>query len=144
MTNISDLYNFRVNDGRSEKKHETRRKAAKQVASLLKKGYKHGEIDVEQRVNGVWQYDPKIRELADKYVADSNGKTAAERPKVTIQKMLRELAQVAKLAAQEDTLSDEHMVALEDRMTALMDQFESHRSAAEADEATEAEEEVEA
>lgn len=116
-TQVEKLYNFRVTDANGVTTyHPNRRRAAKKTQSLLNNGHAPEKLTTETREKGQWFHDSEIYNLAQKYVAKDRDNGSAQPKEMTLDKALRQLANIAKLAAAADELSEDHIDALNDSM----------------------------
>lgn len=117
MTQVENLYNYRVTDANKvTTAHPTRRRAAKKAQSLINNGHSPESLVLESREKGQWFHDGEIYKLAQKYIAAANASGSSKVKEMTLSKALRQLANVAKLAASADELSQDHINALNDSM----------------------------
>lgn len=92
-----------------------RRRVAKKINSLLRQGHKVSAIKAQHKVNNVFVDDALAYEAAKKLAAkkvDSTNETTSS-VSITSKKLASKLAQAAKLAAQADEISEEHIEAIQ-------------------------------
>ena len=120
---LADLYNYRVHSPQGTKSFQNRSQAAAHISSL-RRHVDDNEIEPEYREKGEWKADTEVFAMADRIDArKASQQKTPRRETSTLQNALRQLSVAAKLAAS-DTITEDHIYALEGLMAQVQSGLE--------------------